>query len=171
MELCEKARNICEEKPELNPTGILFSIGWARRFRERYGISMAKTYGEAASADPAAIQEARDLIRNWLERFGPDNIFNEDETGLFYNLEPNRTLILQDEKMELRGVKKQKDRLTVALCANMTGTIKLPLYCIGKSANPRAFKGFDRERYCKWSSNNTAWMNGDTFRQYLRWFD
>lgn len=55
LELCEKARGLCEEKPELNPTGINFTIGWARRFRARHGISMAKTYGEAASADPASV--------------------------------------------------------------------------------------------------------------------
>lgn len=61
--------------------------------------------------------------------------------------------------------------MTVAMCANMTGTVKLPLYCIGKSANPRAFRGFDRSKYCKWSSNKTAWMNGATFRDYMRWFD
>jgi hypothetical protein len=33
-----------------------------------------------------------------------------------------------------------KDRLTALVCANMSGTDKLPMFVIGKSQNPRCFK-------------------------------
>lgn len=152
-DLIQKAISIATEHPELNRGKIEFSSGWVRRFRERWGIVFSKTYGEAQSADPAAVREAQRLIGEWLVSYTPDNIFNEDETGMFINLEPSRTLMTEGEKSKVRGIKKQKERLTVALCSNMTGSVKMKPYIIGKSKNPRPFKNFKRDRYCRWNHN------------------
>ncbi|CAB5382754.1 unnamed protein product [Rhizophagus irregularis] len=54
-----------------------------------------------------------------------------DETGLFYRLEPDRTLATK----RLSGRKKSKERLSIALCSNADGSHKLPPLIIGKYAN------------------------------------
>lgn len=53
-------------------------------------------------------------------------IFNCDETGLYWKLLPNKTLVAAHEK-EAKGYKMPKDRVTLMACANATGSIKLPL--------------------------------------------
>ncbi|UYV74490.1 TIGD6 [Cordylochernes scorpioides] len=61
------------------------------------------------------------------------NIYNADETGLFFQLIPDRTLAHKDENYH--GVKRMKQRITALLCCNSTGTDKRRLLIIGKSAN------------------------------------
>ena len=117
--------------------------------------------------DANVVAAARELISGWVESTPPQKIFNMDETGLFYNLEPNRQLIELREKRELRGTKKQKERVTIALTTNWTGDVKLRPMLIGKSTNPRAFRNFRAERYVHYANNPTAWMNNDTFKMYL----
>ena len=46
-------------------------------------------------------------------------------------------------KENLSGSKKAMDRISVLVCANMPGTEKKKLLVIGKSKNPRCFKGVD----------------------------
>ena len=42
------------------------------------------------------------------------------------------------------GTKKAKERVTINACSNVTGSIKLPLLFIGKSKNPRCFRGINK---------------------------
>jgi hypothetical protein len=58
------------------------------------------------------------------------SIFNLDETALFYKLEPNKTLSIKGE--QAIGKKQSKERLTVALCFNASGTEKLKPFVIIK---------------------------------------
>lgn len=75
------------------------------------------------------------VVRN---PYKDEDIFNGDETGLFYKLTPEKTLQFKNEKCV--GGKLSKVRLTVLVCANMTGTEKRKLLVIGKSTKPRCFK-------------------------------
>lgn len=52
---------------------------------------------------------------------------------------PTKTLASHSEKDAL-GFKKLKDRVTVLVCANASGSLKLKLMVIGKSVKPRTFK-------------------------------
>lgn len=58
-------------------------------------------------------------LKTW---YSAKDIFNADETGLFYKLMPNRTLKLKSEKYI--GEKLSKERITVLVAANMTGSVK-----------------------------------------------
>ncbi|GBN35364.1 hypothetical protein AVEN_225762-1 [Araneus ventricosus] len=71
-----------------------------------------------------------DIIRNYDEK----DIFNADETGLFYKLTPNQTLKFQGENCV--GGKLSKVRITILVCANMNGSEKQKLTVIGKSQKP-----------------------------------
>jgi hypothetical protein len=67
----------------------------------------------------------------------PEQIFNCDETGLFWNRMPNRTYITKYEK-SLPGHKPMKDRLTLLL--ELTLVVKLKPLLVYHSENPRALK-------------------------------
>ena len=59
------------------------------------------------------------------------------------------------------GGKKSKERMTVLVCANMSGTEKLPLLVIGKSAKPRCFKNYKVP--VDYEANKKAWMTGNFY--------
>ena len=87
-----------------------------------------------------------------------------DETGLL----PNSTLATG----LVSGKNKQKEKITVALCANATGTDKLVPLVIGKSAHQRCFgKTFNPSVYVKYTSNKKAWMTGVVFQDWLNKFN
>ncbi len=72
------------------PEGTLqFSSGWLHKFKNRNGIRQEILHGEADSADNAAIIEALPLLREKCAAYPLERIYNMDETGLFYRLEPD----------------------------------------------------------------------------------
>ncbi|GBN83033.1 Tigger transposable element-derived protein 4 [Araneus ventricosus] len=74
-----------------------------------------------------------------LKDYKPENIFNGDETALFFQCLPQKTSTFKKEKCF--GEKQSKARITVMLGANMTGYQKLKPLVIGRSKNSRCFKG------------------------------
>ncbi len=96
-----------------------------------------------------------------------NQIFNCDETGLYYKLLPNKTLAAHFGK-NADGRKSQKERVTINACANASGTIKLPLLLIGKSKNPRCFKNIKRDQLpLIYENQSNAWVNTEIF---TKWF-
>ncbi|XP_064089258.1 tigger transposable element-derived protein 1-like [Macrobrachium nipponense] len=97
------------------------SHGWFDNFKKRTGIHSVVRHGEAASADVKAaytyIQKFAALVAR--EGYIPQQVFNCDETGLFWKKMPRRTYITAEKMMP--GHKPMKDRLTLALCANASG--------------------------------------------------
>jgi hypothetical protein len=84
------------------------------------------------------IQQLRELIK----KYNLDNVYNMDETGLFYRQLPNRSSVRKNKAARsARGTKsmKAKDRVTLYITTNATGTDLVPLSMIGKSENPRCF--------------------------------
>ncbi|GFX44765.1 tigger transposable element-derived protein 1 [Trichonephila clavipes] len=71
--------------------------------------------------------------------YSADQVFNADETGLYWKRLPNRTYIAKDEKTA-SGHKESKDRVTLLLCSNASGDRMLKPLLINKSLRPRAIK-------------------------------
>ncbi|GBO02410.1 Tigger transposable element-derived protein 4 [Araneus ventricosus] len=120
-----------------------------------------KVVGEAASVCSSDINHWMenvwpDIIRNYYEK----DIFNADETGLFYELTPNQTLKFKGEKYV--GGKLSKVRITILVCANMNGSEKQKLTVIGKSQKPRCFKNV-KKLPKDYKSIKKAWMTSDLF--------
>ncbi|CAN0446129.1 unnamed protein product, partial [Ascophyllum nodosum] len=70
------------------------------------------------------------------------NIYNVDETGLFYRVLPRQTYLAPSENHKTaRGVKsmKAKELFTTYICVSASGTAKLTLVFKGTTANPRCF--------------------------------
>ena len=146
------------------------STGWLERFKERNGITFKKVCGEAKSVDMTStdMTEWGQRLSRLLEQYSPDDIYNADETGMFYRLLPDKTL--EYKKVDCHGGKKSKERLTAMVCANMSGNDKLPLLIIGKSANPRCFKN-KKTLPTTYTSNKKAWMTSEIFTDWLKKLD
>jgi hypothetical protein len=67
------------------------------------------------------------------EGYGPRDVYSADETELFFNVLPVRTVAYKGESYH--GEKHSKDRLTVLLCVNSDGRDKQVPIVIGKSPN------------------------------------
>lgn len=141
------------------------SSGWLQRFKERHDIVGRAVSGESRSVDEAeATTWAEENVGRLLETYSEEDIFNADETGLFFKMLPHKTLALKGEPCH--GGKQSKLRITVLLCANMDGSEKLPVFVIGKSASPRCFKG-KRQLPVKYTANRKAWMTREIFAKWL----
>ena len=162
--LLMKARKFGEE---LGVTGLQYSHGWISRFRARHGIRSFATHGEKESADPATVFTGRQTLKKDLSSYSPNDIYNMDETSLFFRLQPGQTLSTE----AVKGCKRSKDRITVALCVNSTGTHRLRPFVIGKARNPRCFRGFKADQYVDYFSNAKAWMTAVEFKDFLEAFD
>ena len=79
-----------------------------------------------------------------LARYSPNDIYNGDETALFYKSLPHRTYCFDGDKPA--GSAKHKDRLTLLIITNMDGSDHRKLSVIGKSKTPVACR---RSTKCK----------------------
>lgn len=170
------AAELLKQLPEGHETKALSdfkaSNGFIEKFCDRHNIVCKRETGEADSADPAAvaksIEEAQEAIN--AGNFALRDVFNADETGLFYKMSPNTTLAIRAENV--KGTKKEKDRITVLCCANADGSERLPLLVIGKSACPRCFKGINVKALpCIYRSQRKAWMSVELFQEFLSGLD
>ncbi|KAM7167732.1 tigger transposable element-derived protein 1-like [Macrochelys suwanniensis] len=144
------------------------SQGWLNSFRNRFNLKNVQTTGEAASANEEAAKAYPEQLKEIIEERGylPEQVFNADETGLFWKKMPTRTYISKSER-QAPGFKAAKNRVTVLLCGNAAGHLIKPglLY---RSANPRALKGKNKNLLpVFWQSNKKAWVMAATF---LDWF-
>lgn len=145
------------------------SQGWFSRFCQRHNLRQLSFQGEKLSADvPAAdgfIPEFQKVIAEG--HYSLEQIFNCDESGLYYKLLPSKTMAAHFEK-SVAGRKTQKERITINACSNVTGTIKLPLQVIGKAKNPRCFKNVDVSALPVIYNNQTnAWMDCALFSNWF----
>ena len=91
-----------------------------------------------------------------------------DETGLFYRLQPDKTLATKPVK----GTKKSKDRITTGLCVNADGSEKLKPIVIAKAARPRCFpKKFNVQSLVHYYHNKKSWMTSSIFTDWLKKLD
>lgn len=153
--------------PQLNvPDTFSFSDGWLQRFKNRHGIRRITLHGEADSADQQHVQLARDNMKYIVEGYSLDDIYNQDETGVFWRQLPTRSLATGKRA----GRKKDKQRVTASITCNATGTDKRELFIIGKANRPRCFpKGFRPERDwgVRYRNNSKAWMLSAEFSEWV----
>ena len=112
---------------------------------------------------------ARAVLPKLLSGISPHDIYNFDETGNNYRSLTIRTLGSQPRQ----GLKIAKDRVTVALCTNATGTHKLKPLVIGSAKRPRCFGTWDPERDAKvvYDSNKSSWMERSIFERWITDFN
>ncbi|GFN87424.1 tigger transposable element-derived protein 6 [Plakobranchus ocellatus] len=164
--ICEQARIIADK---LGVAGFQASNGWLEKFKQRHGIVFKVACGESASVDTTVVEDwKKATLDKLLSEYSSSDIFNADETGLFFRCLPNKTHAFKGEACH--GGKQAKDRLTMLVGTNATGTEKLPLLVIGKSANPRCFKNV-KSLPVEYISNSKAWMTSSIFETWIRKLD
>jgi transposase len=144
------------------------SNGWISRFKDRHGLVYKKLAGESASVDPERTSLWINELPKLLEGYEPRDIYNADETGLFYNCLPDGTLTLKGESCH--GGKASKERISVLFCVNSDGTDMREPLVIGKSLKPRCFKN-TKTLPVKYYANKKAWMTTNIFELFLRDLD
>ena len=79
---------------------------------------------------------------------------------------PKSTLAAKNETV--LGTKLAKDRLTIATCSNASGSHKMPLFVIGKSKRPRAFKNVNLAALpVYYRHQSSAWMDSQLFKEWF----
>jgi len=121
------------------------SSEWLTRFKQRHGIRELTIQGKRLSCSVEAVDkfyiEFQEFLQ--LENLQSDQIYNADETGLYWMCLPTQTLAMSKEK-STPGHKSFKKRITVMCCGNASETHKMKLLVIGKAKN------LDHLREPKW---------------------
>lgn len=145
------------------------NMAWIDRFKHRHGIARIQKAGESAGVDVEIVRVWKEgKLQDVISRYEAKDVFNADETGLFWRLLPDNSLGFKGTVYH--GSKQPKTRITVLVAANMDGSEKLPLFVIGKSAKPRAFKNLSKVPV-DYTSNKKAWMTGAIFEDWCRKLD
>jgi hypothetical protein len=62
-------------------------------------------------------------LPEFVKDYKPEDIFNGDEFGLFWRIPPNKSFVIKGKKFKTG--KKSRERVSVFICANVTGKEKL----------------------------------------------
>ncbi|XP_068224423.1 tigger transposable element-derived protein 1-like [Palaemon carinicauda] len=149
------------------PQEFKASHGWFDLFMKRSGIHSVVRHGQAASSDKKAAEEFLKNFENLISREGyiAQQVFNCDETCLFWKKMPSRTYITAEER-KIPGHKPMKDRLTLAFRAFAIGELKINPLLVYHSQNPRAFKAQNIAKESIsvfWKFNAKAWVTRTIF--------
>ena len=165
--LLEKARILFVKLYGDSDKQFTGSTGFQWRFCKRHGIRNLAIQGEKASADSEAAKDFQQEFPSLISSYTLDQIFNCDETVLYFRCLPDKTLAAAFEK-RAEGRKKAKDRVTVNACANVTGSIKLPLLFIGKAKRPRCYKNTNMDSLpVIYRNQSNAWVNTEIFSSWF----
>ena len=97
---------------------------WLDNFKKCHGITFKTVQGEAGAVDSQSLLEwQQQVLRPLLRQFSADDVFNLDETGLLWQLLPNKTMAFRGERCT--GGKKSKQMITLLVGANMSGSDRL----------------------------------------------
>ena len=165
--LRKKAQQIWHQLPQYSTSPCPeFSIGWLQNFKKRHKIKEYTQHGELGSVPSSADEEMR-ALRTLAGEYKEEDVYNMDETGLYWKMIPSRGLSTQ-----LRpGVKKEKARVSLVFVVNSTGSDRLPVWIIGKSKKPRALKNVSVTTMGgEWRWNQKAWMNTTVMCEWLQAF-
>lgn len=91
---------------------------------KRKNDSCSISTGEAASVPTATVEEWKKRLPDVTAGYDLQDIFNADETGVYYRSLPNKSMVLKKESR--KGLKTSKERITVLIACSATGKIFIP---------------------------------------------
>ncbi|CAG8701400.1 3290_t:CDS:1, partial [Ambispora gerdemannii] len=136
--LMEKALLFAEEF-EVSDKFVAFA-GWVNNFKRRNNLKSYKKCGESGSVNMDEISKFREQLQDIIKDYEPQDVFNCDETALYWILESSRTLAYSSVK----GKKKSKDQVSLLVTTNAIGNEKLLILFIHKYKIPRALRGINK---------------------------
>jgi hypothetical protein len=96
------------------------------------------------------IDETIEQIIEKIKQYKLQDIYNMDETGLFYRMSPDKTISTR----QIEGSKKDKTRMTVAFTCNADGLDRFTPFFIGHYQKPRCFGKKTGEEHGYWYTSN-----------------
>ena len=170
-----KERALCAAS-KLKISNFSASNGWLEKFSRESAIQRSfKLHGQGsldlAVNASAGMQDIRDTSSEYHIR----NIYNMDESGLFYRMGPRMTYLTRDEdRSTTRGmeVQKHKSRVSIVMCVNADGSHVLPVSYTGTASKPKCFKDarFIRMKQNYWTQSN-GWMGSKGFLHWINtWY-
>ena len=144
------------------------SKGFFYKFKKRQKVVHENLFGESKSVNEETVNEWKQKLPELIKEYEPQDVFNADELGLFYRLQPSKTYTFKGQKC--KGGKKSRERVTILLCSNMNGTEKFDLFAIGKSANPKSFKEIRKNHKSLpfiYRNNSNSWMTSKFFEEFI----
>ena len=161
-------KSLLEESRSIRTTqGIIkndlrLSNGWLHKFKTRHGIEQHVLHREADSVDCAQLALNRMELKELIGQYSSRDVLNFDELALFYRLPPNNTRAM----VKRYGKKSEKDRTTVAMCSNMTGTEKMYLVVTGQVEATTSISQIQHQAYNKHKASTTR-LRGKTNQRLL----
>ena len=105
--LREKALDIANL---LNITDFKSSHGYLEKFKKRNQIIFTKIHGDASSVDSDVIETwYGSQLKDHIHLVDPDNIYNGDESGLFWRMHARSSYAIKDKICKFE--KQSKDRM------------------------------------------------------------
>lgn len=151
---------------EMNLTEFKASNGWLESWRSRFSIGFFQVCGESSDVDMDVVNDFKKKLPDIVKNYATTEIFNADETGLFYRALPDKTLSKKGD--ECKGGKLAKERITVMLCCSASGEKLKPLV-IGKANHPRCFRNLNPKSLpVTWKANKKAWMTNAIFIDWAK---
>ncbi|XP_061505786.1 jerky protein homolog-like [Anopheles gambiae] len=140
------------------------SAGWLSRFKQRYGIAGVYSHSVAKTGCSVAAftfqYQFQQLIQK--EDYLLDQIYNADETGLYWKSIPSKIAGQEGQTTSSSG-----ERVTVVCCTNAAGTHKLDLTVIGKTKCPWSEQS-EPKTSVNYYEMKSGWASKEIFRN---WFE
>ena len=145
------------------------SNGWLMRWKQANNVSFKKFHSESTSADHGSANEwVTNVLQQLFRGYVPKDVWNCDETGLFYKAIPSGSLRFAGDDQSNR-TKVPRDRLTMLQFTNMDGSEKQAVV-VGKSAKPCCFKNVKTLPF-SYFANRKAWMTSQLFTDVMKTLD
>lgn len=162
-----RARRIAAE---LGVNGLKGSPHFIQNWAARYRLYNVARWGQGRSANVAGAAAFVAEIRTELEAYPLDRIYNMDETGPFYRRIPNQAYVEAGRRRRARGTEAMtaKERVTLVLACNVTGTHTIPAAIIGHAEQPQCFKRPRAPCPLPCFSQKSAWIDNKIFKS---WFE
>ena len=139
---------------------------WLDRWIRRHALHSFRIHGEAGSANKVAYyawltETFSSLVKQ--KSIPLEDIWNADETGIFYKQLPRTTLTNQGPSS---GWTHPKNRLSGLFAASMTGSKRRP-FIVGSNQQlgKRIYDSFD------YNYNKNSWMTTELFNMWLEQWD
>ncbi|XP_037234761.1 tigger transposable element-derived protein 5 [Falco rusticolus] len=125
------------------------SHGWFWRWQKRHGISSQRIYGEGGLSTeperaPTACPEALSVPAADAGGYGDEQIYNTNITGLYWKLLPGQT---GGATAAARRRPAPRERVTVLLAANLTGSHKLKPLVVGGLRDPPSLRHHNQDKF------------------------
>ena len=105
----------------LDVKGFHCSNGWIDQFKKRHDLIFKTIVGQKGEINSKRTSNwSQDVFPTLVEGYKPEDIYNADETGFFYQLLPSKTLASKEDASA--GTKTGRQRVTLLLGANFDGS-------------------------------------------------